>query len=98
MTYDDTPTGKRMVELEARIDRLEANTLNVFVAAHGPIDGRHIIIIDNEEDEMVVEAILAAVTEHFSRAWIALNPDVVIDAAAVIPLVVFGDIRIEPAE
>jgi hypothetical protein len=103
MTYDDTPTGQRMAALERQIEaltsRLDAqSTIDIQLVAHGPLDGRHIIVIPDAEDEdpEMLESIVQSVIDHFSRAWQALNPGEEIDAAAVVPLILFGEGRVEP--
>jgi hypothetical protein len=73
-------------------------TLNIEVVAHGPLDGRHIIVLPDDTDAETFDAVTDAIVQHFADAWQATHPGESIDAAAVVPMVMFGEhIRIEGA-
>lgn len=73
-------------------------SLSVDVVAHGPIDGRHVIVLPDEHEPEVMEDLHKAISQHFIDVWRAMNPGEDIDAAAVVPLIVFGDVKIHPRE
>lgn len=71
--------------------------LDITVTAHGPIDGRHVIIVPDagDMDDEVKDALVQQIGKHFTEAHAAhgyTGP-----AAGAVPLVAFGDARIEPA-
>lgn len=71
-------------DLELRIVPIITDT-----TAHGPLDGRHVIVIpdgDRWPDELKERA-LTTISDHF----IAANPDHTGPAAVIVPLIIFGN-------
>lgn len=69
--------------------------LNINVVAHGPIDSRHILVFPDAHDwhEEARQDMAEHLLEHFRHTAAAFGEDL----DKVMPLIVFGNMRIEPS-
>lgn len=68
--------------------------VSIDVTAHGPLDGRHVIVLPEDTNDEERQAIIEGIGDHFTRLAHARGED----PAKCIPLIVFGPMTVLPSE